>query len=61
MTASRDDAEFTDIDTYIIRQLHDAAATLTACTDMHARLHEVFRAVTPSGEPDNTMGIPRGE
>jgi hypothetical protein len=61
MTASHDDTEFADIDTYITRQLHDAAAALTARTDMRARLHEVFRAVTQSGEPDNTMSIPGGE
>lgn len=52
MPPSHDDAEFTKTDTYIIRQLHEAAARLGAITDTNARLQEVLRTV---GHDKNTQ------
>jgi len=45
MTAS-DDAEFAEIDRYISRQLDEAAARLTTCTDTQAELQEVIRTAS---------------
>jgi hypothetical protein len=59
MTANDDDAEFAEIDSYITRQLRDAAAGLTAHADTQARLHAVFRAADQDGKhnggPDITQ------
>jgi hypothetical protein len=60
MTANHDDAEFADIDSYITSQLHEAAAALTAGTDMQARLREVFRAAAQDDEPHDETGLNRG-
>jgi hypothetical protein len=59
MTANHDDAEFADIDSCITSQLHEAAAALTAGTDMQARLHAVFRAAAQDDEHDGETGINR--
>lgn len=61
MTAGHDDAEFADVDSYITSQLREAAAALTAGTDMRAKLREVFRAAAKDDGQDSEKGINRRE
>lgn len=58
MTAS-DDAEFTEIDRYISRQLGEAAAQLGTCTDTPARLQEVIRAAGHGSKHSDEADVTR--
>jgi hypothetical protein len=59
MTAEHGDAEFADTDTYITRHLNEAAAALTAHSDIRAKLRAVFCADLQNGEHDTNTGIAR--
>jgi hypothetical protein len=51
MTASPDDAEFAQVDAYIIQQLHEAAARLDACGDTQIRRQEVLDSACAGSPP----------
>jgi hypothetical protein len=59
MMAEHGDADFADIDTYITWHLNEAAVTLTAHTDIRAKLHAVFRTGLQNGEDDTSTAITR--
>jgi hypothetical protein len=60
MTASPDDAEFAQIDAYIIRQLREAAARLDACGDTQARRQEVLGSASHDSPPPGPRHLTSG-
>ena len=59
MMVEHGDADSADTDTYITWHLNEAAVTLTAHTDIRAKLNAIFRAGLQNGEDDTSTGTTR--